>query len=105
MIARVPTAMFAAILIATAACGTDGSVAAPDPTVPAAKTQSDVLADNSGQEQTLEVGRDVGERVLDFSISLEDGTVRTSEELLSAGRPVFIYFMATWCPRLPQGPF
>lgn len=102
--------MFAAILLAAAACGTDGSVAAPDPTAPAAKAESDALADHSGQtmeldgdtgagqEQTLKVGRDVGERVLDFSITLEDGTVSTTEEILSAGRPVFIYFMATWCP-------
>ncbi len=102
--------MFAAILLAAAACGTDGSVAAPDATAPAAKADSDALADHpgqtmeldvdtgAGQELTLKVGRDVGETVLDFSITLEDGTVSTSEEILSAGRPVFIYFMATWCP-------
>ena len=52
----------------------------------------------AGQELILKVGRDVGETVLDFSITLEDGTVSTSDEILSAGRPVFIYFMATWCP-------
>ena len=112
--ARVLTAIFAATLLAAAACGTggsdDGSAAAPDPTAPAAKAESDAMTDHSGQsmemdkdaeagqEQILKVGRDVGERVLDFSITLEDGTVRTSEELLAAGRPVFIYFMATWCP-------
>ena len=96
MIARVLIAIFSLILIATAACGADGSdersVSGTDPTEPAAG------ADHAGQEQTINAGRVVGERVLDFSITLEDGRVRTSEELLSAGRPVFIYFMATWCP-------
>lgn len=48
--------------------------------------------------EAVKVGRDVGERVLEFSISLEDGTVRTTQDLLSAGRPVFIYFFTTWCP-------
>ncbi len=100
--ARVLIAIFSSILIATAACGTDGSddgsVSGPDPTEPAARAESDVMADHAGQEQTLKAGRDVGERVLDFSITLEDGTIRTSKELLSGGRPVFIYFMATWCP-------
>ena len=92
MTAGALTAMSAVILLAAAACGTDGSVAAPDPAAPAAK------ADHPGQTEALRVGRDVGERVLDFSITLEDGTVRTSEDLLSEGRPLFIYFMATWCP-------
>ena len=50
------------------------------------------------ENETVKVGRDVGERVLDFSITLEDGTVRTTQDLLSAGRPVFIYFFTTWCP-------
>ena len=48
--------------------------------------------------ETLKVGRDVGEKVLDFSITLEGGTVRTTQDLLSEGRPVYIYFFATWCP-------
>ena len=50
------------------------------------------------ENETVEVGRDVGERVLEFSITLEDGSVRTTQDLLSAGRPVFIYFFTTWCP-------
>ena len=46
----------------------------------------------------MKVGRDEGERVLDFSITLEDGTAVTTQDLVSAGRPVFIYFFTTWCP-------
>ena len=46
----------------------------------------------------MKVGRDEGERVLDFSITLEDGTALTTQDLVSAGRPVFIYFFTTWCP-------
>ena len=48
--------------------------------------------------ETVKVGRDEGERVLDFSITLEDGTALTTQDLVSAGRPVFIYFFTTWCP-------
>ena len=51
-----------------------------------------------GENETVKVGRDVGERVLEFSITLEDGTVLTTQDLLSDGRPVFIYFFTTWCP-------
>ena len=52
----------------------------------------------AGQAETPKAGREVGDRILDFTITLEDGTVRTSSDLLSSGRPVFIYFMTTWCP-------
>ncbi len=48
--------------------------------------------------ETVKVGRDEGERVLDFSITLEDGRALTTRELVSTGRPVFIYFFTTWCP-------
>ena len=51
-----------------------------------------------GDNETVRVGRDEGERVLDFSITLEDGTALTTQDLVSAGRPVFIYFFTTWCP-------
>ena len=51
-----------------------------------------------GESETVKVGRDVGERVLEFSITREDGTVLTTQDLLSDGRPVFIYFFTTWCP-------
>ena len=81
MIARVLIAIFSLILIGTAACGADGSddrsVSGTDPTEPAAG------ADHAGQEQTINAGRVVGERVLDFSITLEE-----LELLLSTVREV-----------------
>ena len=44
------------------------------------------------------MGRNVGERIPDFTITDEDGTTRTTAELIGAGRPVFMFFFATWCP-------
>jgi len=54
-----------------------------------AVTESDV---------TLSVGISVGQRIPEFIINLTEGRSKTSAEILAEGKPVFIYFMATWCP-------
>ncbi len=71
--------------------------AAPDdePAEAAAETDPAPTATPAAQ---LRVGRDVGDRILDFSVTLEDGAVLTSSAIAEGGRPVFIYFLATWCP-------
>ena len=100
-------------LIAAIACGTSGpggqsTLAQPttDASVPEALadlTGDDSLAPAAEPATELgvdapQVGRNVGDLVLPFTISGEDGTEQSSEELVQAGRPVFMFFFATWCP-------
>jgi len=41
-------------------------------------------------------GNQVGQRVPDFTLELEDGSTTTSAELLEQGRPTFLFFWATY---------
>ena len=106
--AKVSAPFLAALMIAAAAaCSSGGSgtaiVADDEPARPGGETAA---ADGDQVEKGLEgvagaepgVGRDVGDRVVDFSVTLEDGAVLTSSQIAERGRPVFIYFHATWCP-------
>jgi thiol-disulfide isomerase/thioredoxin len=52
----------------------------------------------SKSEVTLSVGTNVGQRIPEFIINLTEDRSKTSTEILAEGKPVFIYFMATWCP-------
>jgi len=44
------------------------------------------------------VGTQVGNRIPEFKVVYEDGTEVTSASLIENGRPVFMFFAATWCP-------
>ena len=44
------------------------------------------------------VGTKVGNRIPEFKIIYEDGTEVTSASLIENGKPVFMFFAATWCP-------
>ena len=48
------------------------------------------------QTDTAEVGYEVGMRAPDFGMSLLDGTKVTSSDLANEGKPVFLYFHATF---------
>ncbi|MBR62159.1 MAG: hypothetical protein CL904_05835 [Dehalococcoidia bacterium] len=47
---------------------------------------------------SIVVGTQVGNRIPEFRIIYEDGTEVTSASLLENGKPVFMYFAASWCP-------
>ena len=42
------------------------------------------------------VGTEVGDTVPHFEFTLFDGTTRSTAQLSSQGRPVFLFFFATW---------
>lgn len=44
----------------------------------------------------IKIGTGVGERVPEFSMRLADRSTVTSADLVTTGKPVFIYFFATW---------
>ena len=50
------------------------------------------LSTNAG----LDVGSDVGDQVPEFDLRLVDGSTVNSAELVSAEKPVFYFFFATW---------
>jgi thiol-disulfide isomerase/thioredoxin len=102
-----------AVLIAAIACGTASpggqpTLAEPTTDVSVPEALADLTGDDSlasaaepATEPGIEarqIGRNVGDLVLPFTLSGEDGTEQSSAELVQAGRPVFMFFFATWCP-------
>ena len=43
-----------------------------------------------------QTGNQVGFRVPDFTLALEDGSTTTSSSLIEAGQPTFLFFWATY---------
>ena len=43
-----------------------------------------------------EIGTTVGKTVPHFEFTLIDGTKRSTAQLASQGKPVFLFFFATW---------
>lgn len=60
----------------------------PPKAVTAAKAEQDSAA--------VEIGYKIGMHAPEFGMSLLDGTTVTSTSLVDEGKPVFIYFHATW---------
>ena len=62
----------------------------PDPmvTVEAVETET--------TEASVEIGYEVGLRAPEFAMSLLDGTEVTASSLSAEGKPVFLYFHATY---------
>ena len=48
------------------------------------------------RSSNVKVGTRVGERVPEFAVRLADRSRLTSEDLVSTGKPVFLYFFTTW---------
>lgn len=65
-------------------------VSQPSALVAAAKVEVEAEA------ETVEVGYEVGMRAPEFGMSLLDGTKVTSSDLANEGKPVFLYFHATF---------
>ena len=90
------------LVLLAAACGSNGGTDNEITDLLARPTaETDVtgaLADFAEEPAAPKVGRNVGDRVPDFTITLDDGTVKTSAEMVASGRPGFMFFFATWCP-------
>ena len=78
-----------------------GTQAAPDSGSSGDATPADdsALADESTQTAdvpALSVGGDVGNQAPDFTVTLADGTTASQADLLADGKPLLLYFFATW---------
>ena len=65
-----------------------------------ASTRDPVVAVEATEKETMEaaveVGYEVGLRAPEFAMSLLDGTEVTASTLSDVGKPVFLYFHATY---------
>ena len=62
------------------------------------ESPSDLETDQAaGLIDSILVGTQVGNRIPEFKIIYEDGTEVTSTSLIENGKPVFMYFAASWC--------
>ena len=62
---------------------------------PAPGLETDQLSEKI---DSIIVGTQVGNRIPEFKVIYEDGTEVTSASLIENGKPVFMFFAATWCP-------
>ncbi len=56
----------------------------------------DAPADGSSEVVAVEVGYNVGQRAPDFAMSLLDGSKVTTSSIVDEGKPVLLYFHATY---------
>ena len=70
--------------------------AAEEPTSPTPANKAIAAAKDDQDDNAVEVGYKIGMHVPEFGMSLLDGTALTSASLVDEGKPVFIYFHATW---------
>ncbi len=72
------------------ASSTIDDTSSPRPPAPIAATDSQPQADS------VDIGYEVGLRAPEFGMSLLDGDRVTSSDLTGEGKPVFLYFHATF---------
>ena len=105
-------AVLVALAISVVACGTDSTTpvdpptatAIPRPTPTAVPTSSADAAPTeepvappvlTGWRTDVATGSNVGDVALNTSVLLRDGSMATLEEV-AAGKPMVLYFFATW---------
>ena len=101
---KIPLAAAAAGLMAIGvACGS-GSATRETTTAAANEVAAPVTlagasaeaAPQSARPAEVKVGNKVGDRAPEYALNLVGGGTVTSDSLVSANRPVFLFFMAAW---------
>ncbi len=90
-----PQAQAVATAVESAPQAQTGAAPAVD-TAPQAQTNVAPTVDTAPQAQTVDVGYEVGMSAPEFGMSLLDGSKVTSSSLTDEGKPVFLYFHATF---------
>ncbi len=60
------------------------------------QTESEVILTVEDFPEPSETGNQVGNRVPDFTLLLDDGSSVTSSSLVEAGQPTYLFFWATY---------
>ena len=87
-VGTISVALSVGVFILGLAC----NIQPPEPEAPAATSGSA----SESRSSNVKIGTKVGERLPEFSMRLTDGRLLTSEDLVTEGKPVFLYFFATW---------
>ena len=100
---RLSASAFIAVVVGLLACGTSAteSLPTPLPTATRASTLESESSPNTAPAIAVavdqpEVGTSVGKTIPHFEFTLADGTKRSTAQLSSQGRPVFLFFFAVW---------
>ncbi len=82
-----------AVFLALGAMACSSAATTPPATAPSQETG---LSPEPTPTVELEVGGQVGNRAPEFTVKLADGSQATLASLLEGGKPLLLYFMATW---------
>ena len=77
-------------------CGAAPAAQVADSPLEVQKAMPDKPANGSSEVVAIEVGYNVGQRAPDFGMSLLDGSRVTTASIVDEGKPVLLYFHATY---------
>ena len=77
-------------------CGAAPAAQVADSPPEVQKAMPDKPANGSSEVVAIEVGYNVGQRAPDFGMSLLDGSRVTTASIVDEGKPVLLYFHATY---------
>ena len=98
---RLVVILSAVLLSIGLACGGRTSSSAEGETPADVPTEDAATTSTSGAPalaNDIKIGSKVGNRILEFSMRLADGSTVSSTSLANAKKPAFLDFFATWCP-------
>ena len=105
-IPRILALLLSATVIGLLACGTSATETSPTgQSADSLSAQANNIASSENSVATsLEsnskvlpaVGTDVGKTLPQFEFTLSDGTKKSTAQLADQGKPVFLFFFATW---------
>ena len=99
MSARISLALLlglGAIMVVLLGCGEAPAAQTVESPAVVQKTVPDASTSSSSEVEVVEVGYQVGLRAPEFGMSLLDGSRVTTASIIDGGKPVLLYFHATY---------
>ena len=85
-----------AIMVVLLGCGAAPAAQTVESPAAVQKAIPDASASNGSDVEVVEVGYEVGLRAPEFGMSLLDGSRVTASSIVDGGKPVLLYFHATY---------
>lgn len=99
MSARISLALLiglGAIMVVLLGCGEAPAAQTAESPAAVQKTMPDASTSSGSEVEAVEVGYEVGLRAPEFGMSLLDGSRVTTSSIVDGGKPVLLYFHATY---------